>query len=277
MDIGPFICIDFLSGSSLNAKVRRCNIIGTLNSGNAIIIGANSSGVSDLSPSVSNAIRSSVININSVGSLPARSIYINGSNRFVVRETIMFSQGSGTDLVSCETNFPDCVLSIKSCTISGNTCDLLDTQGTILLGASDLINHLAPKGFTVDIQPNSIFYGIIGYLGGNLTYYLPPGVTPIASVSNIAPFTYSFISTTIIFSLTITYSGALTNTDTITFTIYKNGIPTALSVVLTSSSSSTIFLDHVGVTFLPTDTIDARLITVGNPNTGTFTGTIQLY
>ena len=75
----------------------------------------------------------------------------------------------------------------------------------------------------------------------------------------------------------ITYSGTINFPDTVTFAIFKNGIATPLSITLTSASSGYAKKEDVGVTFLASDTIDARLITVGNPNAGTFTGKILTY
>jgi hypothetical protein len=72
-------------------------------------------------------------------------------------------------------------------------------------------------------------------------------------------------------------TGSIVGSNTLTFTIYKNNIPTALSITLTSFTSNTITLSNIGITFIPTDKIDARLLTVGNPNAGTFTANLLTY
>jgi hypothetical protein len=80
----------------------------------------------------------------------------------------------------------------------------------------------------------------------------------------------------VIFSLYITYTGTISNPDTLTFSIYKNGIITPLTLTLTSVSGNSLTLNNVGVKFLSTDVIDGRMTTVGNPNAGTFTAKILI-
>jgi len=276
-DAGPYVAVEFIGSSTLDSKVRQCTISVDLLSGSATMIGVLSSGSSTLIPQVNNALRSTTIHVVSTGTLPARCLYVNGDNRVALQNLIMFCEGSGSDLVACEVNHTNSVLSIKQSSVSGKTSDLLQTNGKILLGASDLINHTAPLGFDVDISPNSMFYGILGFPGGNLTYYLPPGITPIASVSTASPYLFTFIDPVVAFGLSITYLGTINNPDTVTFAIYKNGVATGLTYTLTSVSGPTGIVKGVGVTFLPGDTIDARLTTVGNPNAGAFTGSILIY
>jgi hypothetical protein len=190
---------------------------------------------------------------------------------------VVYSDGPGSDTVGCEVNHPLAEVDIKTSTISGLTFDLLQTAGKILLGATDLINHTAPLSFRVATQPSRMFFGMIGFPGGNMTYYLPPTITPVASVSIITPYDFRMLETVCIYTMDITYSGTINFPDTVTFAIYKNGLATPLSITLTSTSAGYAKLDNVGVTFQPADTIDARLITVGNPNAGTFTGKILTY
>jgi len=121
------------------------------------------------------------------------------------------------------------------------------------------------------VEPSFLFFGLLGFPGGNLTYYLPPGTIPIASVSNTTSYPFTFIQIIIIFSIYVTFSGTINIGDSLTFTIYKNNIITGLSITLTSLSPSTVTLESIGITFLPTDLIDVRLTTVGSPNAGTFT------
>ena len=277
LNSGPYICVDYLSGASINAKVRGCKLTPTLLNGDANIYAVKSSGVSSLLITSSNAIRASTMQVNSNSNLKSRCILINGPNRFVARDCVLFCNGAGSDLVSCETDDSDAILSIKSSTLNGYTYDILQTQGTVIIGVSDLINHTAPFSFTCDIQPTTIYFGLIGYPGGNLTYHLPPGITPISSVYTVIPYTFNFAFPTIITSMNATYLGNIIPGDSLTFEIYKNNILTGLSVVFTTFSPTVLIVTNIGITFLPTDIIDARLTTVGNPNTQTFTASINLY
>jgi hypothetical protein len=62
-----------------------------------------------------------------------------------------------------------------------------------------------------------------------------------------------------------------------TLTVFKNNVATLLTLTLTSVSLGEASLRTVGLTILPTDFIDVRLIIVGTPNTGNFTCKILTY
>jgi hypothetical protein len=215
--------------------------------------------------------------VNSTGSSRARCVYSNNSSRLTARDTVFFCQGTGSDLIAVETNHPSATISMKTCTINGASSDILQTLGSIIIGATDLVNHAAPNGFTVAIQPASVYFGLLGFPGGNLTYYLPPTITPIASVSTTTPYVYSYIATYVAFAINITFSGSIAVGETVTFSIYKNNVLTPLTITLNDLSPSSVTLTGFGVTFLTTDTIDVRLTTVGNPNTGAILGKMLIY
>jgi hypothetical protein len=276
-DLGPYDCVNFLNGASVNAKVRVCKLYAELLSGSANINCVRSSGASSLMVTDSHAIRTSTLSVNSVGSLPARGILVNGPNRLVLRDTMVFASGSGSNHVAVETTDALAILSVKTCSIRGQLADVLQTAGNILLGATDLVTHSAPLSFNCEINPSSIYFGLLGFPGGNLTYYLPPGVIPIASVSTVSPYTVQFMESLVVFAISIGFTGVINNPDTVTFAIYKNSAATGLSITLNSLSPSYVSLTNVGVSFKPGDILDARLTTVGNPNAGTFTGKILTY
>ena len=277
--IGPYVAVEVLTGASINTKIRTCNISASLLSGSTNIYGILSSGISNLGVTISHTVRSTSINVIATGTGLARGIYINGSNRFIIRDVIVFCTGTGTNLVGCEVNDLSglCVLSIRTSTINGLKADLLQTSGFIYTGTTDLINHTAPQSFNVDIQPSYTYFGFIGFPGGNLTYYLPPSVIPIASVSVTTPYQFKFITTTLLISISIGYSGSIALGESVTFSIYKNGVLTGLTATLTSVSGTFLTVTNVGVTVLPTDFIDVRLTTVGSPNASEFTGILLTY
>ena len=277
LNAGPYIALDFVSGASITAKFRTSVITATLLSGSTNLYGIRSSGVSSLLLNPAHAVRSSQISVTATGSLQARAVYVNGPNQFTMRDVILFCQGTGSDLVACETTNTNSELTIKSSTVSGATTDILRTNGKIFIGSTDLVNHTAPFSFTETINTSKIFFGLLGFPGGNSTYYLPPGITPIASVSTISPYPLLFTYMYVVISITITYSGTINVGDTITFTIYRNNVATALSVTLTSVTGPTITLSTIGETFLATDYLDARMTTVNNPDVGTFTASIIIY
>jgi len=274
---GPFIGVDFASGASVNAKFRTSNVVVNLAAGNAAMYGIQSSGVSALGPSVSHAIRSTSISVNGSGVLPIRGIIVNGPNRFVIRDCVIGADGVGADCVACETIDALAFLGLKTSTLEGSLYDVLQTAGKIVIGASDLIRHTAPLSFTVDIASARTFFGIIGNPAGNTTYFLPPSIVPIASISIAVPYNFSFIEGLCIYSMSVSFTGSIALGESATFTVFKNGLPTALTLVLTSASPLIVNLTSVGVTFASTDTIDARLTTVGSPDVQAFIGKILTY
>jgi len=88
---------------------------------------------------------------------------------------------------------------------------------------------------------------------------------------------FSFLYPLVLFAIHVNYSGTIDPGDSMTLTVFKNNVATPLTLTLTSVSLGEAELKTVGVTFLPTDTIDVRLIIVGTPNTGTFTSKILTY
>ena len=277
-DAGPYVCVNFASGASVNSSIRGCRLVGVMSSGAALLYGVQSSGISALVPTVNNSVSTSSISISSNSLSPAVGIMVNGSNRVTVRNTGIFANlGTGTALIGCETANLSAIISIKTSSVDGNYVDLLRSQGQILIGATDLINHTAPNSFTCDINPSVFYFGIIGFPGGNLTYYLPPGITPISSVSTVNPYIYEYVQPVCVFALSITYSGTIDPGDSVTFALYKNNVLTGLTVTLTSLSPATVDKGDVGVTFNPGDFTDLRLTTIGTPNTGSFTGKILTY
>jgi hypothetical protein len=274
---GPFIAVDFANGASVNAKFRTSNVVVNLAAGNAAMYGIQSSGASALGSTVSHAIRSTSISVNGTGVLPIRGVIVNGPNRFVFRDCAVGVAGAGADCVACETTNALAFLGVKTSSLEGSLYDVLQTAGLIVIGATDLIRHTAPLSFTVDIASARTFFGIIGNPAGNTTYFLPPSIVPIASISTVVPYTFTLIEALCVYSMNISFVGSIAIGESATFTIFKNNVATLLTIVLTSASPFSVDLTSVGVTFLPVDTIDARLTTVGSPDVQAFIGKILTY
>jgi hypothetical protein len=195
----------------------------------------------------------------------------------VFRDCAVGVAGAGADCVACETTNALAFLGIKTSSLEGTTAELLQTAGKILIGSTDLIGHVAPLSFDVDIAPGRTFFGILGNPAGNTTYFLPPGAIPIASISTATPYNFSFIEGLCLYSMSVSFTGSIAIGESATFTIFKNNVATLLTLVLTSASPLSVSLTSVGVTFLPVDTIDVRLTTVGSPDVQAFIGKMLTY
>jgi hypothetical protein len=271
------IGINFLTGSSVNAKLRTSVVNVTFTgTGGTQVYGIQSAGTSTLTSTSSNAIRASTINVVSSSTVDTRGIIISNANRFVTRDTNVYVSGTGADLIGCETTQVSAFLELKTSTISGTKYDINRLNGIILLSFTDLVNNNANvNSFTVTAETNTYFFGLLGNPGADTTYYLVPSIAPIANISTTTAFPINFQQTVIVYSIYIKFTGTLDISNYITFTIYKNNVATPLTLTLTSIGSAS--LTTKSVTFLSTDTLDARLTTVGNPGTGTFYATMDVY
>jgi hypothetical protein len=275
------IGVNFLSGASVNAKLRTAVVNVTFTgAGGTQVYGIQSAGTSSLVSTSSNAIRACTIKVISSSTVDTRGIIISNANRFVIRDTNVYVDGSGSDLIGCETTQASSFLELKTSSINGTKYDINRLNGTILLSFTDLVNNNANNNsFTVTAETNTYFFGILGDLGNNTTYHLVPSIVPIANISTTTPFPINFNQTVIVYSIYVKFTGTLTGTDTITFTIYKDNIATDLTLTLTSSDPIPISKKLItkSVTFLSTNTLDARVTTVGNPGTGTFYASMDVY
>lgn len=269
--------IDFINGSSINAKLR--NSIWTITStasGSPTIIGAKSSSTSSTAYSPANAIQRSTINVISSSSGISRGIYVNGPNRFSVRDIVVYARGTGSNIVGAEVSNPSGVLEIKTSTIGGTTHDVNRTAGTMVIGATDLLNNDANgNSFTPTQAPASFQFGIVNSLSDDRRYYLVPGTLTAAnlnsetrtnSYSSAKAFVLAFSQPSLVIEINITYTETLAKGQSITFYLYKNNTaPHVLSLTL-NAGEHIKYLTTQSVAFNTGDTLSATLETNGNPS-----------
>ena len=262
--------------SSITSKIRTCVLnVNHTSSGNTNLYGIYATGTSNTGSTSSNLIRATTINTTSLNGIgKTRGIFVGGSLRLVTRDTNIYATGL-TNAGGCETLYPNSYLDLRISTISGSTFDISESTGNILIASSDLVNSNAnSKSFTVSVSPNELFFGIIGNMGNDTTYYLVPGTLPIASLSTSTPYEIPVIRNTLFFKISINCSSEIPGS--ITFTIYKNGVATDLTLTLTTGQTNAS-LNTISVLFNTTDKYDARVTTVGNPGSGTFTASVLIY
>jgi hypothetical protein len=244
--------------------------------------------------SSSHAIRGSTINVVSSGSGANRGIYVNGKNRFSIRDTVVFCSGSGADNVGVQCASADSVVEVKTSTIMGDSTnadqtrhfDINRSAGIIELSSTDLVfNDSGVNSFTTTQEPSNIYFGLIGDPTANRRYYLIPGVIPIGSITNEASsnsfsttneFPISINITMIIYTFTISFKGTIGAGVVLTFSIYKNGVVTPLVITLTAGQTTKTITTQ-SIKFSPGDTMSTTLVTTGNPGTGTFFATVGTY
>ena len=268
--------INFPSGTSINTKLR--NSIWTITStasGSPTIIGVLSAGTSSTAYNPANAIQRCTINVISSSTGISRGILVSGPNRFAVRDIVVYARGTGTNIIGGETTDASAVLEIKTSTIGGTSHDIDRTLGTILLGATDLLNNDANgNSFSVTQAPASFQYGVTGSLATNRRYYLVAGTSTTGSLTNEAvgspyssakAFPIVLTQSSTVIELSITYTETLTSGQSVTFSIYKNNVtPAALSLTL-NAGENVKNLKTQSVVFDANDTIETTLEVVGNP------------
>lgn len=279
----------FPTGTIPSAKLR--NSIWTITStatGANTIIGCSSPGTSTLDYFTANMIQRSTFNVISSSTGPSRGIRVSGANRFAVRDIVVYARGTGSDLVGVEVTDASGIAELKTSTIGGATHDVNRTAGSIVIGATDLLNNDANgNSFTTTQQCPVLTYGINGNLGANQRYYMVLGTSPPGNLnSNAIGSAYDSTKAvphpmdqpTLAIAIAGTFTGTLGATSNITFNVFKNRTaPPVMALTMGSNDLPTKTMKTVSHLFTAGDTIDATIDTSGNPGTGFFCASVSLY
>jgi hypothetical protein len=258
------IGVDFPDGTVPTAKLR--NSIWTITStavGSNAITGCRSAGTSATTFASANMIQRSTINVISSSTGPSRGILVSGSNRFSVRDIVIYARGAGNNIVGVETTDPGAFFDSKTTTINGATHDINRTAGTIQLGFTDLVNNDANgNSFTVSTEPAHIFYGVIGNVG-NGTSFLAPGSIPYNSLPT-TEFGLPFAQPVMVFEGVFRATNPLT-TGVATFTLHKNASSNAAFITATlDSNNQTVVSDTTSEKIDVSDVLVVKLVTTGS-------------
>ena len=269
------IGVSFPDATSQNAKLRVCvvNVTSTA-PGSSIAYGVISPGSSILTATSADAIRGSTINVTSSGTSGAkRGIYVAGANRFSVRDTNVFTTGTGINHVAAEVNDPSGVLLVRTSTLNGTTYDIARPNGTLTLNSTDLVNSTTDgNSFTVGVDPNMTTFGIIGNINSAATHYLIPGTIGYTDLP-LTPFSIPFGQKIIIFSGIFRAGALLPAGVTCTFNLYKNSVAPAnlfMTAQLTSTTQQVI-ITNKSQTFTTSEYLIVEFITSAS------IGTIPIY
>ena len=267
--------------TSTNAKLR--NSIWTItstNTGSNTILGASSPFTSTpptTTYTAANAIQRTSLNVISASTGITRGIYINGANRFAIRDTVVYARGTGTNIIGVETTNVNSYAEIKTSSVFGTLYDINRTDGTIVIGSTDLVNNTANGNsfLTASEAPNTIF-GAIGNFTSATTYNLLPGVVGVGSLP-ATPVQLPKAANTVLINGSLIVSPVLTGTNTVTLTVYKNNVATSF-VIVANSVSSSVVLNTISVDYTAGNTYDVRvLIGPGNLNNHTIVGDVSFY
>lgn len=267
--------------TSTNAKLR--NSIWTITSTNAganTIIGV-SSPFTSTAPTTTyvsaNAIQRSTINVISASTGTTRGILVSGANRFSVRDIVVYARGAGTNIVGVETTNANAYAEVKTSSVFGTLYDINRTAGNLVIGAVDLVNNTANgNSFTLSNEAPNLIFGSYGNFSATTTYYLLPGIVAVGSLPASAV-ALPKATNTILFNGLLSVTPALTGTDTITLTVYKNNVATSF-VITANVTSSVVSLSTVSVDYTAGDTYDVRiLIGPGNLNNYKIIADISFY
>lgn len=270
---------EFPNGTIPSAKLR--NTIWTITStavGSNTILGVRSAGTSTNPSQFSapNAIQRSTINVISASSGPTRGILVSGANRFAVRDIVVHARGTGSDILGVETTDAGAVFDSKTTTISGTLYDINRTAGTILLGATDLVNNNANgNGFSTSIEAAKLLFVLGPYVSftgqGGLTttpagtYYLSPGTSIANFATNVVGIPFG--QKVIVFDGVVSSTVAIPAGVTVTVTLYKSSTPNVLgtsfiSATLNSSTQNAV-INNFATTFTTTEYFQAVCVISG--------------
>ena len=272
--------VEYVSGASITAKIRTSVINVTSTTVNApSITGALSSGTSSTAYSATDAIARTTINVISSSTGVSRGVYVNGANRFTIRETNIYARGTGSNIIGFECNNASCVTAIRTSTVSGTLYDVNRALGTMLVGATDLVNNTANgNSFTATQAPASFSFGTINGLGTNRRYYMLTGTVPVGSLVDEAksnpydptkalPVPVTQLS--LVIAVTMAYQPALPVATAVTLFIYKNSSLTPeITLTMLPADGGLKRLDTQSFSLNPTDVIRVTLETTGNVGAG---------
>jgi hypothetical protein len=252
----------FPTGTQQVAKVRT-SVISVTAIANATCYGVLSSGSSSLTNNSADAFRACTITVNSSGSSPTRSIYVDGSNRIAFRDTNIYSGGAGTDCTAAEINDASGVLQIKTSSLNGSIRDIARTNGVLLLNAVDLVNGTTDgNSFTTSTANGILQYGIVGNIDAGTQYMLPGTVDHNGLPTT--PFNLKFNKTTVIYNGLFECQPALTGVNTAVFNVYKNTTASTPFMTATlNSSTSNVVVNNKSAT---TTTSDSLIVSVTTTN-----------
>jgi hypothetical protein len=246
--------------SSVTMDNSTATITGTSN-----VYGIHSFGTGSSDTSIDN-LRASVVKIRSAGLGRKRAILVDtNAHTFRSRDNniLVTNTGGAGSYIGAEVNQSGAQLSIRASSIDGATADISQTNGSLIVGTTDLKNSTAnSKGFITLLQRPMIIWADPGGLPSGTVRFYRPGT---ASVTN----TQTFIrlnQKSLIKSLSIRALTGPGGTRTDTWTIQKNGIDTPLTVSLTGSQVSNIN-DSISVSFQPGDTITLKVTTSSTTST----------
>jgi hypothetical protein len=272
--------VEYATGASITAKIRTSviNVTSTTVNG-PTILGALSAGISATGYSATDAIARTTINVTSSSTGITRGVYVTGANRFTIRETNIYARGTGTNIVGFETNNASSVSAIRTSTVSGALYDVNRALGTMLVGATDLVNNTANgNSFTATQAPASFSFGTINGLGTNRRYYMLTGTIPVGQLTNEAksnpydpllalPVPVTQVS--LIIAVTTAYQPALPVGTSITLNIYKNlSLTPEISLTMLPADGGLKRLDTQSFSLGTLDVIRVTVETTGNVGAG---------
>lgn len=252
--------ISFPGTTSATAKWRTA-VITVDNSGagagSSEVYGVHSSGTGTPHASVS-AIRACTITVSSTGSGKKRGILVNtAAHNFHLRDVNIRVTG-GTDSIGEEVDFVGAVLRNEVGNVSGDTADISQTSGALQIGSTNLEHGTANGKYfhTLAVSP-IIDWGEDGSTSAG-TRYMRFG----SGSSTANEISLSFTRRTVVKGLRVRAVVSPSGGRTDTFTVRKNGVNTAVQVML---SSGTPEAEDVAdsVTFEAGDDLSLQIVGAG--------------
>jgi hypothetical protein len=255
--------IYFPTTTTISSKVRTCviNVTSTSTSlGNIYGFYSDGTTVNPRKLQSSTVIRACTLNIVSSSIGIVRGIYITNTCQFSIRDVIIYASGTGSNIIGVESTSSGSYVVLKTSTISGQLNDIKQPSGlsspVIILNSTELVNSNANvNGFGVSSKANVLTYTVFGSIPTG-TYYLTPGTLIGPQLLSSSVYSMLFDQISILFSITVNYSIALTGTQYININLYNTSIPNIggtgtrfASLVINSSTSGPVRFQNFSSTF----------------------------
>ncbi len=206
--------------------------------------------------------RASTLTVTGAGSGVFRTLLNNSPGAAInLRDSglrAVLVAGSSGSAIALETANSSAAIVARYCTIEGTSSDIAQTSGTLTVGNTNLVDSTANGlGFATAIQPSSTLWAINGAMPSTAgTYYLWFGTVIASALETVLSQIPQrrFTQRALVLNLSVRCATGPGGTRTDTWTVYRNGVATALTLALTGASTQAQ-TTAVSVSFAAGDTL----------------------
>lgn len=271
--------IVFPDTTSENATIKNVTVtVDNSQAGTGVsnVYGINANGAAKPGQEIIAAQQCQIV-VRSTGQGIKRGILVDAANNFNMQNmSIAASNNGGGSAIGVETNHPDAACIMRTSNVNGSTADISQTNGTITLVSTNLVNANANGlGFSTEIAPATLVWATAGALPNGTNYMKVGTDTPTSNEMFIR-----VSQAMLVHALSIkarTSPGFIGQTPRVdTWTIRKNGIDQALTVSLSGAQTDNVN-NVMSVPFAEGDLLSVKVVKAAGSTTSEAALVMDLY